>query len=61
MVNRVAATISVEGQTLKDRLVSDGDWVAAVLDNGSIVVAGWTANDTATAARELINKLESFL
>ncbi|MFA7133835.1 MAG: hypothetical protein WC122_02545, partial [archaeon] len=61
LVNNMAANLSVEGQTLQERLVANGDYVAAVLDNGSVVVAGWNANDTASAARALIAQLESFM
>ncbi|MDD3086146.1 MAG: hypothetical protein PHD80_03540, partial [Candidatus ainarchaeum sp.] len=61
LVNTMATTLSVEGQTLQERLVANGDYVAAVLDNGSVVVAGWNANDTASAARALIAQLESFM
>ena len=61
LVNNMAKTLQVSGQTLEERLVASGDYVAAVLDNGSIVVAGWTANDTAVAARALIAQLEAFM
>lgn len=61
LVNNMAKNLQVEGLTLEERLVANGDYVAAVLDNGSIVVAGWTANDTAVAARALIAQLETFM
>ena len=57
----MAKNLQVDGQTLEERLVASGDYVAAVLDNGSVVVAGWTANDTAVAARALIAQLETFM
>jgi hypothetical protein len=39
-------------------IVNSGDYVAAVLDSGSIVVAGMTAADTGAAANALITALE---
>jgi len=56
---KVAKSLMVDGQTLESRLVASGDSVAAVLDNGSVVVAGWTASDTAMAAQKLITALDA--
>jgi len=59
---QVASTLPIDsnGTKLSDVLVSDGDYVAAVLDSGSIVVAGWSADgsDTASAAQALIAALD---
>ena len=60
MVNKAALALQVDGKTLQERLVSDGDYVAAVLADGKIVVAGWTAKDTADAAKALIAAMDSF-
>ncbi len=62
LVNNMAKNLRVDGtQTLEDMLTADGDYVAAVLADGKIVVAGWRASDTGTAATILINKLEGFM
>jgi len=61
MVNQVAKTILVNGMTLDKSLISAGDYVAAVLADGKIVVAGWTAGDTGTAARALIAAMDAFM
>jgi len=61
LVNTVAQTIkTAEGTALSEVLVSSGDYVAEVLNDGSIIVAGYTASDTATAARALISALDGF-
>jgi len=60
MVNKVAVNLSVDSKTLEERLVAAGDYVAAVLADGKIVVAGYTADDTATAAKALIAVLDGF-
>jgi len=60
MVNKAAANLQVDGKTLQERLVASGDYVSAVLADGKIVVAGWTAGDTATAAQVLIAALDKF-
>jgi len=51
----------MDGQTLENLLVSDGDYVSYVLDSGSIVVAGKNANDTGTAAQALVSALEGMM
>jgi hypothetical protein len=61
LVNNMAKNLQIDGVTIQERLGNNGDYVAAVLDNGSVVVAGWTSNDTAMAARALIAQLESFM
>lgn len=55
---KVAADLQVDGQPLNSRLVASGDYVSAVLSDGSILVAGWTAADTASAAQALITALD---
>jgi len=59
MVNKMAQNLTVDGKTLNKRLVSSGDYVTAVLTDGKIGVAGWTADDTATAAQALITALDA--
>ncbi|MFA6269381.1 MAG: S-layer protein [archaeon] len=59
MVNTAAKNLTVDGQTLESRLTAAGDYVSAVLADGKIVVAGWTAADTASAAQALIAALDA--
>lgn len=62
LVNKMAVNLKVDGsQKIEDMLTSNGDYVAAVLEDGKVVVAGWTAEDTGRAATILINKLEQFM
>ncbi|MDD3083695.1 MAG: S-layer protein [Candidatus ainarchaeum sp.] len=62
MVNAAAQNLEVlGGQKLQDVIQSSGDYVAAVLNSGNIVVAGYTATDTGSAASELINALEALI
>ncbi len=56
---KVSKSMMVGGETLESRLTAGGDYVSAVLEDGSIVVAGWTADDTATAAQALIAALDT--
>lgn len=59
MVNKLAENVVLgDGSTLQEALTAPGDVVAEVLANGNIVVAGYTATDTVTAARELISALD---
>ncbi|VVB74711.1 Uncharacterised protein [uncultured archaeon] len=58
---KVAKSLMVDSQTLEARLTASGDYVSAVLDNGSIVVAGWTASDTGVAAQTLIAALDKLI
>ena len=60
LVNKAAKNLPVDGKTLEERLTAAGDYVSAVLADGKIVVAGYTADDTATAAKELIAVLDGF-
>ncbi len=60
VVNKAAQNLQVDGKTLQERLVAAGDYVSAVLTDGKIVVAGWTASDTADAAKALIAELDKF-
>jgi hypothetical protein len=52
MVNSFATAIA-------DKLTKSGDWVSEVLSNGDVVVAGYTASDTGTAAQDLIDALDA--
>jgi hypothetical protein len=62
MVNSAAASAVVDGQSLSDLLVSSGDKVSYVSEvTGDIIVAGYTADDTASAAQALISQLENIL
>jgi hypothetical protein len=62
VANAAAANLEVSpGKTLEDMLLTDGDYVAAELTSGDIVVAGKTAADTGSAARALITALEGLL
>jgi hypothetical protein len=61
LVNTQATNLTIDGVTIQDRLKNNGDWVAAVLPEGKIVVAGWTAEDTGSAASALITALEGFM
>ena len=62
VANNAAKNLEVSaGNTLEDMLVSDGDYVAAVLTSGDIVAAGKTAADTGAAASALINALEGLM
>lgn len=62
VVNAAAQNLEVSGgQTLQDLVTASGEYVAAVLNSGDIVVAGWTAADTGSAATELINALEALV
>ncbi len=59
MVNKLAENVVLgDGSTLQEALTAPGDVVAEVLANGNIVVAGYTATDTVTAAKELISALD---
>ncbi|MFA5764370.1 MAG: hypothetical protein WC915_06190, partial [archaeon] len=61
-VNAAAKNLEISaGQTLENMLTADGEYVAAVLTSGNIVVAGFNANDTGAAATELINALEALI
>jgi|GEM_PF-1554944 hypothetical protein len=62
VANTMAVGLEVaEGNTLNDLLLTAGDYVAAELVSGDIVVAGMTAADTGAAAQELINALDAML
>ncbi|MEK6958805.1 MAG: S-layer protein [archaeon] len=62
VVNSAAKNLQVANdQTLENLLLSDGDYVAAVLESGNLVVAGKTAADTGMAAQALINALEGLM
>ncbi len=62
IVNELAKNLVLtDGSSLQEALVSSGDYVVDIMDDGDIVVAGYTANDTATAAKKLISQLESLM
>ncbi len=58
-VNALAGEVTVGGQTLQDLLTKNGDYVLEEADTGDIVVAGYKAADTSTAAQMLINEIEN--
>jgi len=58
-VNAVADGVTVGGQSLKDILTGSGKYVADKTDNEDIIVAGFNASGTGTAAQELINAIEN--
>lgn len=61
-VNELAVGLSLsDGTSLEDTLTQPGDYVAELLDNGDIVVAGYTADDTETAAKKLISALDQLV
>jgi hypothetical protein len=60
LVNTLAEGVVLgDGRTSEEALTSSGDSEMQVLSNGDVFVAGWTAADTATAARQLVSLLES--
>lgn len=48
-----------DGTTLEAALTAAGNYETQLLDNGDIIVAGYTAQDTATAAQKLIDALDA--
>ncbi len=59
LVNKLAENVVLnDGSTLQEALTAPGEKVAEVLSNGNIVVAGYTALDTKSAAQELIGALD---
>ncbi|HNV01226.1 MAG TPA: hypothetical protein PKK60_02245, partial [archaeon] len=62
VANAAAANLEVSaGNTLEKLLINSGDYVAAVLASGDIVVAGFSGNDTGRAAQDLISALEGLM
>lgn len=62
LVNQLAENVVLgDGSTLQEALTAPGDTVAEVLSNGDIVVAGYSAADTRTAAQELIAALNDLI
>ncbi len=60
LVNKLAEGVVLgDGSTLQEALTAPGEKVAEVLSNGNIVVAGYTALDTKSAAQELIAALDT--
>ncbi|MCX8190099.1 MAG: hypothetical protein N3F05_02605 [Candidatus Diapherotrites archaeon] len=61
-VNRFAKDITLsDGKKITERLTAKGDYVVDKLNDGTIIVAGYTAADTEAAARELIRELDRLL
>ena len=59
-VNNLAVGLGLsDGTTLEEALTSPGQYVAEMLADGDIIVAGYTADDTKNAAKELIAALEA--
>lgn len=58
-VNKMAEGVTIGGQTLKDLLDSSEKYVADKTDGGNIIVAGYKASGTASAAQELINAIDN--
>ncbi|MDO8538429.1 MAG: S-layer protein [archaeon] len=59
-VNSLAGNITLaDGSTLQDTLQSPGDFVAEVLSDGSVIVAGYMGTDTGSAAQELIDAIDA--
>ncbi|MDD5148097.1 MAG: S-layer protein [Candidatus ainarchaeum sp.] len=62
LVNKLAREVVLsDGTRLAEALTASGDRVVDVLNDGSIVVAGYTAADTKQAAQDLISALDSLL
>jgi len=60
--NSLAADVTLpDGRALTEALQVPGDYVVEKLDTGDIIVAGYTAADTVTAAKELIDALDALL
>ncbi len=62
LVNKLAEDVTLgDGSTLQEALIGSGDTVVELLSSGDIVVAGYTAADTETAAIELIDALDDLI
>ncbi|MDO8428254.1 MAG: S-layer protein [Candidatus Diapherotrites archaeon] len=60
LVNTLAESVVLaDGRTSAEALTQSGDKVMEVLSNGNVYVAGWTAADTQSAARDLISALDN--
>jgi hypothetical protein len=60
LVNTLAANATfADGLTLADRLTAAGTNVVEATEDGDWVVAGFTATDTVTAAKEFIDQLDA--
>ncbi len=59
-VNKLAEGVTLaDGTPLKSALTKSGDSVAERTSDGDIIVAGYKAGDTGTAAQELINAIDN--
>jgi len=59
-VNKLAESVTLaDGTPLKSALTKSGDYVAAKTTDGDIIIAGYNANGTGTAAQELINAIDN--
>ncbi len=64
LVNKLVTTSTSLGEgegTLGEALTTSGDRVVQLLDNGDIIVAGYSANDTKLAAQDLIDALDALI
>jgi hypothetical protein len=62
LVNNLARDVVLsDGTMLTEALTASGDRVVDVLNDGSVIVAGYTASDTKQAAQELIVALDALL
>ncbi|MCX6802092.1 MAG: hypothetical protein NT067_03170 [Candidatus Diapherotrites archaeon] len=60
LVNKLAANATfADGLTLAEKLTAAGETVVAVTEDGDWAVAGFTAGDTADAAKEFIDQLDA--
>lgn len=60
-VNSMANNVTLaNGSTLQDTLKAPGDFVAEVLSNGNVIVAGYMGTDTGSAAQELIDAISAW-
>ncbi|MDD5163350.1 MAG: S-layer protein [Candidatus ainarchaeum sp.] len=62
LVNNLARDVVLsDGTRLTEALTASGDRVVDVLNDGSVIVAGYTASDTKQAAQDLISALDTLL
>jgi hypothetical protein len=62
LVNNLARDVVLsDGTMLTEALTASGDRVVDVLNDGSVIVAGYTASDTKQAAQDLIAALDALL
>jgi hypothetical protein len=60
LVNNAAKNLQLnDGTTIEAALTTSGNYEAQLLASGDIIVAGYTADDTGTAAQKLIDALDA--